>query len=133
MCGTLRRASRAITRAYEDALRPTGLRATQFTILQFLSLAGERTQSEIGEMLVLDSTTLTRTLGIMVRQGWIAKRHGKDRREWHLRLSTNGKAKLERATPLWAEVQAQLSAKLGKDGWRTLLQLSNEAANMVTN
>src|SRR5713101_3938030 len=80
MCGSLRRTSRALTQLYETALRPLGLRATQFTILQALSLAGGVTQSELGEMLALDSTTLTRTLGLMSRQGWIAERRGQDRR-----------------------------------------------------
>jgi len=81
MCGSFRRTSRALTQLYENALRPLGLRATQFTILQALSLAGEVTQSQLGEMLAMDSTTLTRTLQIMSREVWIAKRRGKDRRK----------------------------------------------------
>ena len=86
MCGSLRRTSRALTQLYENTLRSRGLRATQFTTLQVLSLAGEVTQSQLVEMLAMDSTTLTRTLQIMIRQGWIAERRGKDRRERWLRL-----------------------------------------------
>ncbi len=41
MCGNFRRTARTLTQLYDQALRPLGLRATQFTILQFLSLAGE--------------------------------------------------------------------------------------------
>ena len=87
MCGSFRRTSRALTQLYENALRPLGLRTTQFTILQALSLAGEVIQSRLGEMLAMDSTTLTRTLQIMVREGWIAERRGEDRRERRLRLA----------------------------------------------
>src|SRR5438270_13211263 len=47
------------------------MRVTQLTILQVLSRAGDLTQGKLGELLSLDSTTLTRTLKIMVRQGWI--------------------------------------------------------------
>src|ERR1700682_4529095 len=90
MCASLRRASRVLTQLYEEALRPTGLRATQFTVLQTLSLAGEVTQGELGQILAMDSTTLTRTLTIMSRHGWIAKRRGVDRREWRMRLSQAG-------------------------------------------
>jgi DNA-binding MarR family transcriptional regulator len=133
MCGTLRRASRALTQAYEEALRPTGLRATQFTILQLLSLAGEVTQGEMGEMLAIDSTTLTRSLGIMARHRWVGKKRGKDRRERRLRLLIAGKSKLASATPYWKNAQEQLRAKLGNDQWNSLLKLSNEAANAVTN
>jgi DNA-binding MarR family transcriptional regulator len=133
MCGTLRRTSRALTQAYEEALRPTGLRATQFTILQLLSLAGEVTQGEMGEMLAIDSTTLTRSLGIMARHRWVGKKRGKDRREWRLRLLIAGKSKLASATPYWKNAQEQLLAKLGNDQWNSLLKLSNEATNAVTN
>ncbi|MGH9548656.1 MAG: MarR family winged helix-turn-helix transcriptional regulator, partial [Terriglobales bacterium] len=90
MCGSFRRTSRALTQLYENALRPAGLRATQFTILQALSLAGEVTQSQLGEILAMDSTTLTRTLSIMAREGWIAERRGEDRRERRLRLARAG-------------------------------------------
>lgn len=132
MCATLRRASRALTQVYEDALRPIGLRATQFTVLQALSLTGEVTQGEIGRILALDSTTLTRTLKIMVRQGWIAKRRGKDRREWRLRLSKGGEAQLRRGTRYWEKAQAQVRGKLGGDRWDRILNLSNQATNAVT-
>lgn len=71
-------------------MRPVGLRATQFTILQALSRTGEVTQGRLGEILAMDSTTLTRTLEIMSARGWIAKRPGKDRRERRLCLALAG-------------------------------------------
>jgi len=116
MCGNLRRTSRALTQLYENALRPLGLRATQFTILQVLSLAGELTQNQLAEMLAMDSTTLTRTLQIMVRGGWIAERRGEDRRERRLRLAKAGEAQLNRALPVWEKVQSRLRRQLGRPG-----------------
>jgi len=65
MCASFRRAARALTHLYDEALRPVGLRATQFTIMQVLSLAGEVSQGQLAQMLAMDSTTLTRTLQIM--------------------------------------------------------------------
>src|SRR5437899_2633383 len=100
MCGSLRRTSRALTQLYEQALRPLGLRSTQFTILQVLSRAGEMSQGQLGEMLAMDTTTLTRTLEIMSRHGWIAERRGEDRRERWLRLAKAGETKLNRALPV---------------------------------
>jgi DNA-binding MarR family transcriptional regulator len=132
MCGTLRRASRALTQSYDDALRPVGLRATQFTILQVLSRAGEVSQGQLGEILAIDSTTLTRTLRIMGREGWIAERRGKDRRERWLRLSKAGRDRFNRALPAWEKAQAQLGGKLGDARWRDLLTLSNYVANLLT-
>ena len=125
MCASFRRASRALTQHYEEALRPLGLRATQFTILQALSLTGEVSQGRLGDILALDSTTLTRTLDIMIGHEWIVKRQGKDRRERYLRLSNAGLAELKRALPYWERVQKNLRKQLGNKRWDKLLNLTN--------
>src|SRR5271154_1918786 len=95
LCGSFRRTARALTQMYEEALRPSGLRATQLTILQVLARAGEVSQGQLGEMLAMDSTSLTRTLAIMRRRGWVAERRGNDHRERLLRISRGGAAKLK--------------------------------------
>jgi DNA-binding MarR family transcriptional regulator len=131
MCASFRRTSRALTQLYEQALRPLGLRATQFTILQVLALAEEVTQGQLGEMLAMDSTSLTRTLAIMVRQGWIAERRGEDRRERRLRLSGAGEAQLSLALPVWEKVQSRLRGQLGAQAWKNLLQLTQQVTRVV--
>ena len=131
MCASFRRASRALTQRYEQAFRPLGLRATQFTILQALSLAAGVTQGELGEILAMDSTSLTRTLAIMLRQRWITARPGKDRRERRLQLASGGKTQLQRALPLWEEVQSRLRHQLGASPWENLLQLTYQVTKSV--
>jgi DNA-binding MarR family transcriptional regulator len=131
LCGSFRRTSRALTHFYEQALRPIGLRATQLTILQVLARVGEASQGQLGEMLAMDSTTLTRTLEIMRRQGWIAERRGEDQRERWLRLSKAGETKLNRAMLVWEKVQSRLRNQLGDQAWKNLLQLTNEVTEMV--
>jgi DNA-binding MarR family transcriptional regulator len=133
MCASLRRTARALTQVYEEALRPVGLRATQFTILQVLFRAGEITQGELGKLLAMDSTTLTRTLAIMARHGWIEKQRGGDRREWRLRLASEGKIRLTRGNSAWQKVQARLRTQLGNERWHSLLNLTHQLTNMVTN
>lgn len=132
MCASFRRTSRALTQFYEQALRPIGLRATQLTILQVLSRAGEVSQGRLGEMLAMDSTTLTRTLAIMRRHGWIAGRRGEDQRERWLRLSQAGETKLNRAMLVWEKVQSRLRNQLGDQAWNNLLQLTNQVTELVT-
>jgi DNA-binding MarR family transcriptional regulator len=131
LCASLRRASRALSQLYEEALRPLGLRGSQFTILQVLSLAGEVNQGELGQMLAMDSTTLTRTLAIMSRHGWIARRPGEDRRVAMIRLSSAGKTRLQRAEPYWEKVQARVKKKLGGGRWDGLMIASNDVTRMV--
>jgi len=131
MCASFRRASRALTQLYEEALRPVGLRATQFTILQTLSLAGEVTQGELGQILAMDSTTLTRTLTIMGRHGWIAKHRGEDRREWRMRLSKAGETQLKQALPHWEKAQTRLRRQLGDELSNNLMKLTQKVTNTL--
>jgi len=131
LCANFRRTARALTQLYEDAIRPLGLRGTQFTILQALSLAGEVTQCQLGEILALDSTTLTRTLAIMGRRGWISKRRGEDGREWRLALSNAGRKEFERVTPEWERVQERLRSRLGSERWKKLFQENRELTAFV--
>jgi DNA-binding MarR family transcriptional regulator len=132
LCSSIRRASRAITQLYEDALRKVGLRATQFTILQALSLAGEVSQGRLGEMLAMDSTSLTRTLAIMIRQGWVSQRRGNDRRERRLRLTDAGSTQLSHALPAWEEVQVRLREQLGEQAWTGLEELAYKVTTVAT-
>jgi DNA-binding MarR family transcriptional regulator len=131
MCASLRRASRTLSQFYEEALRPTGLRGTQFTILQTLSIAGEVTQGQLGHILALDSTTLTRTLTIMSRHGWIAKQRGRDRREWRMRLSTAGETQFKKALPYWEKAQTKVRRRLGGELSDNLMNLTQTITNVL--
>ena len=132
LCASFRRASRALTQHYDEAMRPLGLTPTQFTILQALSLTGTVHQGKLGEILAMDSTTLTRTLDIMARHGWVEKLQGSDRRERQLRLTQPGQAQLNRAHPVWQKVQERLRRQLGSESWQALLTLTNKVASEVT-
>jgi DNA-binding MarR family transcriptional regulator len=126
MCASFRRASRALTQVYDDALRPLGLRVTQFTILQALALTSEISQGDLGHLLAMDSTTLTRTLRLMQGQGWIKERPGRDRRERWLRLSPAGQKQLEQATGPWEALQSRLRNRFGATRWNELFAAATE-------
>jgi DNA-binding MarR family transcriptional regulator len=131
-CASLRRAARVLTQYYEEALRPLGLRSSQFTLLQALDLTGEITQGNLGRVLAVDSTTLTRTLAIMARSGWVARRRGEDQREWRFRLTSAGQAQLKSAYPYWERAQAEMRKKLGKTRWEALQQIADEVTSALT-
>lgn len=132
LCSSVRRASRALTQLYEQALRPIGLRGSQFTILMALSRVGEVAQGQLGEMLAMDSTTLTRTLKIMMTQGWVVERCGEDRRQRWLHLAKAGESQLDRALPAWEKVQSQLHRELGEQSWKHLFRLADHLAVLAT-
>jgi DNA-binding MarR family transcriptional regulator len=119
-CASLRRAARAVTRLYDQELRASGLKSTQFTLLMALRTAGNITQGQLGEILALDSTTLTRTLRILLRQGAIRAVPGQDRRERHLSLTAEGRQRFHRARPDWERAQRRLKSSLGQPEWQQL-------------
>jgi len=119
-CASLRRASRAVTQLYDQELRASGLRVTQFTLLQALELAGNLTQGCLGELLSLDSTTLTRTLRPLLGRGWVRSLPGEDRRERHLHLTAAGRRQLAYARPGWERAQQRLQKALGAGDWQVM-------------
>jgi DNA-binding MarR family transcriptional regulator len=119
-CASLRRAARAVTHHYDEALRPVGVRITQFTLLQMLARIGPLTQGALGDQLAMDSTTLSRTLRPVERAGWIRSKPGKDRRERYLELTKAGLKTLRRVTPAWETAQRDLRHRLGARPWTEL-------------
>jgi DNA-binding MarR family transcriptional regulator len=116
---------------YDTEMRREGLRGTQFTILQALTLAGEITQGRLGGILAIDSTTLTRTLKIMRREGWVSLQRGEDRREWRLGLTKEGEAMYKRALPTWERTQKRLRKRIGNGEWEQLMKLTNGLTQAV--
>ena len=131
-CANLRRASRAVTRLYNQALRGDGIEITQFTLLMALNLTGETSQGALGELLALDSTTLTRTLRLLKRRRWVQIRQGTDRRQRLMSLTATGREKLHDATPSWTKAQAALEDALGTEAFGRLGGLSAQAATIST-
>jgi len=116
-CANLRRTARAVTKMYNHALRSTGLELTQFTLLMALNLTGEITQGNLGKLLALDTTSLTRMLRLLIKRGWIGVKAGEDRRQRLLRLTPSGQQKLEQSQPDWERAQKRLRQSLGEASW----------------
>src|SRR5690349_18366919 len=72
VCTALRKATRAVSRVYDEALEAAGLTTTQFAILRHVARAGTPPLSRLAEQLVMDRTSLYRTLEPMQRHGWVA-------------------------------------------------------------
>ena len=72
MCHKTRMAlARAITRAYDDALRSTGLRATQASVLAAVGARGALSIKSLAYFLEMERTTLTRNLGPLEERGYV--------------------------------------------------------------
>src|SRR3984893_9419449 len=121
-CQNLRRLTRVVTRIYDQELRKAGLEITQFGLLTALAKTGEANQKQLSAGFAMDSTTLTRTLGVLRRQGWVRVRRGKDRRERLFRLTQGGKRQLAEAQRYWERAERRLRRELGDAGWESMKQ-----------
>lgn len=131
-CASLRRAARAVTRLYDQELRSSGLEPTQFTLLMALDTAGETTQGQLGRILALDSTTLTRNLRLLLGRGFIRAARGRDRRERHLSLTPQGRQKFLHARPGWEKAQQRMKRSMGREKWEQLAEVLAEVARAAS-
>ena len=117
VCNTLRMVSRAVTQLYDDVMRPSGLRVTQFSILGTIARMGEANLRQLEDALAIDQTTLTRSLNLLERGGVIERVPRPDGRIKAMRLTSKGRRALEVARPLWAQAQAKVLRELGTTAW----------------
>jgi len=120
VCATLRKASRAVTQVFDNALRPSGLRATQFNILGVIWGSGEATVTQLTKRLAMDQTTLPRSLGLLERENLIQTVPKPDGRLRTVKLIPNGEQAIESAFPLWAEAQKRMVLAIGTEAWALL-------------
>ena len=120
-CLAVRQAARHITQFYDQCLAPTGLRATQFSILAKLQRLGPLTINTLASELVMDRTTLGRTMLPLEREGLIVvEGTPSDRRSKQLRLTRAGAVRVEAARKLWHRAQRRFDAEFGKQRASTL-------------
>ncbi|MCX4461017.1 MarR family winged helix-turn-helix transcriptional regulator (plasmid) [Streptomyces sp. NBC_01340] len=122
----LRKASRYLGATYDKALAPLGLRATQFSILQQLSMHEEMTISGLADVIAMDRTTMASNLKPLAREGLVTiETAAADRRARSVMITPEGLARMKAALPHWEGVQAEFEEKFGAEPaaqMRTLLE-----------
>jgi DNA-binding MarR family transcriptional regulator len=122
-CGNLRRATRTITRVYEEEYRSVGLNGTtQLVVLRVLSRVEAMRQRDLGKALAIDETTLTRTLRPLLEKGWLKLREGEDRREKMISVTKSGQRQIELALPAWERAQARIRRVLPEGLWDAMME-----------
>ena len=127
-CANLRRAARSVTRLYNGELKNDGIEITQFTLIMALNQTGEIPQGELGKLLALDSTSLTRMLDLLKKRGWVQAKEGEDRRMRLFSLTTAGRSKFRQALPHWQRAQDRVLATIGE---KAMAQLSRSLMDVT--
>ncbi|TQX89494.1 MarR family transcriptional regulator [Rhizobium sp. rho-13.1] len=119
-CHKVRMAARSVTRAYDDALRPVGLRSTQFSLLVAVAIDGAISITSLANFLGMDRSTLTRNLGPLVDDELISVGLEGWRRSRTIEITKKGRSRLREALPHWKRAQGSLRQKLGDPDWAAL-------------
>ena len=120
MCHKARMAARVVTRAYDDALRPTGLRATQVSVLAAVGARGALSIKSLADALQMERSTLTRNLRPLEKKGYVELAPERRYRSRVLTLTSAGRAALVSALPLWEGAQRKLKGRVGQHRWPTV-------------
>ncbi len=103
-----------VSQLYDDVLAPSGLRATQHTLLYTIQVMNEPILGEIASAMVMDSSALGRSLKPLEREGFVAiMPDANDGRLRRATLTRAGTKKLKRALVLWQNAQDRFEKALG--------------------
>lgn len=114
-CVSVRGLANRLTQLYDDRMAPFDLKVTQYSVMKKIVDKPNSTISEIAQMSDLDRTTLTRSLRILERDGWLEFVKAKDQREKRLQIKATKTSDFDRAQRAWQQVQRELSALIDLD------------------
>jgi len=126
----LRKATRAVSKLYMDEMKETTLQRTQFTLLSTISAMGQCTITELSNFLLMDQTTVTRSVNTLKQSGYVEIGASEDRRTRVVQLTDLGRETVEVTFPIWQSAQSDLWEKLGEKKAKQLLSLLQEVTEM---
>jgi DNA-binding MarR family transcriptional regulator len=132
-CGSFnfRRTARAVTKWYDMALQESGIRSTQFSILVGIAKNQPVSIGALADVMIIDRTTLTRSLRLLQKEGLIAISNRAAMRQRFLTITTKGEYTLARSLPAWREAHARFVATVGSEHWIDLRNELEQLAHVV--
>ena len=112
----VRALNRVITNLYDAVLDPFGITVNQATMLIMLSIVEEATPGRIGQVLIMEKSTISRNLERMKKQGWVETSGRDGAKEQVVRVTAAGRTLLAAFHPSWEEAQRQAAELLGTKG-----------------
>ena len=130
-CFDLRKATRAVSRLYDDRLRPLGLNITQYSLLRVIETEPQISVSTLGRYMVMDRTSVTRALAPLERDRLIRSRVGSDKRKRIVSLTKKGTKLIADAKPRWDEAQKIFLDLIGDQRWTVMRGLLKDTARVA--
>ena len=123
-CRNLRMTARVVTQYYDKALQGSGLKSTQFALLNDISSKKDGISvNELASYSMMDQTTVTRNIDLLRKNGYVeVKTQEQDSRKKNITVSAVGKEKLKLAAPLWKDAQLKLQQSVGQEQYKVFLE-----------
>lgn len=116
-CFNIRKTARAVTRLFDEALEPAGIRSTQFALMASIHAEDTITLPDLARAVGVDRSALTRSLRPLERDGLLKVTASRSAGRSRARLTAKGRRQLARCVPLWREAQERFVAGIGVRRW----------------
>lgn len=131
-CTSVRKANRALSRYYEQAFLGSSLSLTQFSILRTLVREGATPLSELADILVMERTSLYRTISPLDMNGAVELKEGHNKKIKVAHITPYGKQLIKECEPLWQEAQNSFIETIGKDQWNAAFPILQSIPSLVS-
>lgn len=127
----LRAASRRVSQIYDEEMLATGLRTTQYSVLNNIDKRGRCSLSQLAEDMTMDRSTLGHNLRPLEREGYVTLGvDPDDRRTRSLSLTTKGQKKLAECRPAWRRAHERFEQMFGAEKAAALREILTEIAEL---
>ncbi|MBU1331834.1 MAG: MarR family winged helix-turn-helix transcriptional regulator [Gammaproteobacteria bacterium] len=126
LCTKLRRASRGVSKLYDDALAGVGLTVAQYSLLKNLQRLEQPSITCLAQAVGLERSTLGRNLRLLENKGLVVLEGGEDQRNRLVLLTAEGDKCLERGLQAWQQAQEQLASRLGPEQKAALMTMLDQ-------
>jgi DNA-binding MarR family transcriptional regulator len=127
----LRQFTRLLGRHYDADVASSGLKNTQYSLLQHILKLGPVRPGDLAQAMRLDASTLTRNLQPLIAQGWATLGPGDDQRSRLVQITDAGRAKRDEGQRAWKKSQLALNARLGNERVIALHALLDECIGLL--
>ncbi|MZR64206.1 MarR family winged helix-turn-helix transcriptional regulator [Alcanivorax sp. DP30] len=112
--------SRLVTRLYNQQLSDSGLRITQFSVLNAIKARPPESIFQLAELLGMERTSLQRTVDKLIEKGLVESEPTGNKRSLGLSLTAEGESRYQLALVGWQAAQHQFESLVGKQSWQQI-------------
>ncbi len=123
--------SRLVTRHYNNKLAVTGLRITQFSILNAIKLFPPESINQLAELLGMERTSLQRTVEKLISKELLKTEPTGNKRSLGLSLTAKGEEIYEQALERWEEAHEEFTDMVGSENWAETAQQLREYSGKI--